>query len=311
MVNKNKQYRVNRFIFTEKSSCMKIALFGASGFIGSHLKLALRSHDHELTIVSRAGFEKSDADFCSEYVNGHDVIINLAGAPVARKWSQAYKKELYDSRILTTRKIAKAILDATDPPETLINASAVGIYNDKIKHTEESEAFANHFLAKLCQDWESEALKSESACRVVILRTGVVLAKEEGALEKMAPPFAKGIGARVGNGNQGVSWIHIDDLVGIFLFVINHPEISGIVNAVGEYPTDNYNFSEALGKMFQQPVYFSIPKFILKLIYGDGSIVFTSGQKVLPAKLLKNGFQFQYVSIDKALFGIYREQKTT
>jgi len=123
----------------------------------------------------------------------------------------------------------------------------------------------------------------------------------------MAPPFKKGIGARIGNGNQGVSWIHIDDPTEMFLFVINHPEIAGVVNAVGEYPTDNYNFSDSLGKMFGQPVYFAIPKFVMKLIYGEGAILLTEGQKVIPEKLLNNGFKFQYVSIDKALFGIYRE----
>ncbi|MFC2102467.1 TIGR01777 family oxidoreductase [Bacteroidota bacterium] len=286
---------------------MKIALFGASGFIGTHLKMALRTHDHELTLATREGFTKGDADFCTDYINGQDVVINLSGAPISGKWSESYKKELYDSRILTTRKIVKAILDVPSPPKCLINASAVGIYDDKTKHTEESTGFADNYLAKLCQAWEAEAMKAEPVCRVVTPRIGVVLAKDEGALEKMAPPFKKGIGARIGNGDQGVSWIHLDDLVAIFLFLIDHPELSGVVNAVGEYPSDNYNFSDSLGKMFGQPVYFSIPKFLMKLIMGEGAIILTEGQKVVPQKLLKSGFEFQYVSIDKALFGIYRE----
>ncbi len=298
---------MNPFIFTEKTSFMKIALFGGYGFIGTHLKRALRIDDHELTIPLREGFAKSDADFCADYISGHDVVINLTGAPLSRRWSEAYKTELYDSRILTTRKIANAILEAPDPPTCFISTSAVGIYTDSRRHTEESLEFADHYLARLCQDWEAEAMKAKEACRVVILRQGVVLAKDEGALEKMAPPFRMGIGARVGNGNQGVSWIHIDDLVALILYVINHPEITGIVNAVGEYPTDNYHFSETLGKMFTQPVYFSIPKFALKLFYGEGALVLTEGQKVLPEKLLRNGFKFQYPSIDKALVGIYKE----
>ncbi|NQV03745.1 MAG: TIGR01777 family protein [Bacteroidia bacterium] len=286
---------------------MKIALFGASGFIGFHLKRALRIDDHEITISLREGFSESDADFYANYISGHDVVINLTGAPLSGRWSEAYKQELYDSRILTTRKITKAILEAPDPPKCFINTSAVGLYNDSQKHTEESLEYADNYLAKLCLDWEAEALNAEAVCRVVILRLGVVLAKDEGALEKMTPPFRQGIGARVGNGNQGVSWIHINDLIEIFKFVINHPEISGIVNAVGEYPTDNYHFSETLGKMFTQPVYFSIPKFALKLIYGEGTLMLTEGQRVVPEKLMKNGFKFQYQSIDKALFGIYRE----
>ena len=245
---------------------MKIALFGASGFIGSFLKRALRIEDHDLTVILREGFNKQDSDFCEDYINHHDVVINLCGEPISKRWSDTYKKQLLDSRILTTRKITKAILSASDPPKTFINISSVGIYNDEKIQTEENHAFANNFLGKLLQAWEAEAMMAKEKCRVVVVRTGLVLAKDEGVLEKMMPPFRKGIGASISNGNQGVSWIHIDDLTAIFLFVIYHPEISGIVNAVGENPTNNFHFSEMLGKMYGQPVYFSIPKFALKLI---------------------------------------------
>ncbi|MBN1198457.1 MAG: TIGR01777 family oxidoreductase, partial [Bacteroidales bacterium] len=242
-----------------------------------------------------------------DYINRQDVVINLAGAPLSGRWSEPYKKELIDSRVETTRKITRAILQADHPPACLINASAVAIYDDRKKHTEESQGFAENFLATLCRQWETEAMKAAPACRVVVLRMGVVLSKNEGVLEKMTPFFKKGIGSRIGNGNQGVSWIHIDDLVEVFLFLITNPGIEGIVNAVGEYPTDNFHFSESLGKMFGQPVYFSIPKLVVKLIFGEGAIVLTEGQKVIPAKLLRNGFKFEYISMDKALVGIYRE----
>lgn len=286
---------------------MKIALFGASGFIGTHLILALRSHDHEVTLVPREGFVKPEEDFSAAFINGQDVVINLAGAPISGKWTEPYKKELYDSRILTTGKIVQAIQHVPEPPKWLINASGTGIYDDSVKHTEESQGFATNFLAKLCLAWEGEAMKASSVTNVVLLRMGIVLSKDEGALEKMAPPFRKGIGARIGDGSQGIAWIHINDLVEIFLFLLGHPEISGVVNAVGEYPSDNYLFSESLGKMFGQPVYFSIPKVAMKLIMGEGAVMLTEGQKVIPEKLLKSGFKFQYVSIDKALSAIYRE----
>ena len=286
---------------------MKIALFGASGFIGSFLKRALRIEDHDLTVILREGFTKQDSDFCADYVNHHDVVINLCGEPISKRWNPTYKQQLFDSRILTTRKITEAILHASDPPKTFINVSSVGIYNDEQIQTEESQAFANNFLGKLSQDWEAEALKAKEKCRVVVLRTGLVLAKDEGTLEKMMPPFRKGIGASVGNGDQGVSWIHIDDLTAIFLFVINHPEISGVVNAVGENPTTNFHFSEMLGRMFGQPVYFSIPKFALKLVFGEGSQVLIDGQRVIPEKLLKSGYKFQYPTIAKALVGLYKD----
>jgi len=286
---------------------MKIALFGVSGFIGSFLKRALRTEDHDLTIILREGFNKQDSDFCSDYINHHDVVINLCGEPISKKWSEKYKQDLLDSRILTTRKITEAILYASDPPKTFINISSVGIYNDEQIQTEESQAFADNFLGKLCQAWEAESMKAKEKCRVVVLRTGLVLAKDEGALEKMMPPFRSGIGASVSHGNQGVSWIHIDDLTAIFLFVINHPEINGVVNAVGENPTNNFHFSEMLGRMYGQPVYFRIPKFVLKLIYGEGALVLIEGQRVVPEKLLKSGYQFRYPTLAKALVALYKE----
>ncbi len=286
---------------------MKIALFGASGFIGRYLKKALRAEDHDLTVILREGFNKQDTDFCAEYIDHHDVVINLCGAPLSKKWSEKYKQELLDSRILTTRKITEAILSVSDPPETFINVSSVGIYNDEQIQKEESHAFADNFLGKLCQNWEAEAMKAKGRCRVVVLRTGLVLAKDEGALEKIMPRFRSGIGASKGNGNQGVSWIHIDDLTDIFLFVINHTEIEGVVNAVGENPTNNYHFSEMLGRMYGQPVYFSIPRFALKLIYGERAQLLIDGQRVIPEKLLKSGFRFQYPTLDKALVALYKK----
>ncbi|MFH1160205.1 MAG: TIGR01777 family oxidoreductase [bacterium] len=286
---------------------MKVALFGASGFIGMYLKRVLRTEGFDLTIILREGFQKKEADFCATYIDHHDIIINLTGAPLSRKWTEAYKKEIYDSRILTTRKIVDAIIQASNPPKTLINVSAVGIYKDGIKYTEETTEFAGNFLGTLCRNWEAEAWKAREKCRVVLFRMGLVLAKDGGALEKMAPIFRSGLGAKVGNGEQGVSWVHMDDLIKAFLFVMYHTGIEGVVNAVGAYPTDNYYFSETLGKMFGQPVYFTIPRFVLKLIYGEGAQLLTEGQKVLPAVLLRNGFVFDYPTLDKALVAIYRD----
>jgi len=285
---------------------MKVALFGASGFIGTYLKRTLRQDGHDLTLVLREAFQKNDADFCNAFINRHDIIINLSGAPLSRKWTDAYKQEIYDSRILTTRKIAESINRAFNPPNTLINVSAVGIYKDGARCTEETVELAGNYLGMLCSDWEAEARQAREKCRVVLLRMGLVLAKDGGVLERMAPVFRSGMGATVGKGEQGVSWIHMDDLMNVFRFILSNPPIEGVVNAVSEYPTDNYYFSETLGKMFGQPVYFTIPRFILKLIYGEGAQLLTQGQKVLPVVLLRNGFVFNYPTIDKALIAIYR-----
>jgi len=286
---------------------MKVVLFGSSGFLGSRVKLLLRGEDHELILPGRESFNQASDQFGSAFIENQDIVMNFTGAPIGRRWNESYKKEIYDSRILTTRKIAEAIQKAKHPPRLFLNASAVGIYADGPKQNEESRNYVSTFIGKLIRDWESEALQTEKICRTVVLRLGLVLAKNEGALEKMAPPFKSGIGARIGNGEQGVSWIHIDDLVEIIRFIIHREEISGIVNATGEYPTDNYYFSEMLGKVFGQPVYFFIPRFVLKVAFGEGAQILTDGQKVIPGKLLQNGYAFQYPSIDKALVAIYKD----
>ena len=286
---------------------MKVALSGATGFIGTSLKRTLRTEGMDLTVILREGFRKSPDDFCTAYIDQHDVVINLAGAPLLRKWTVQYKQEIRDSRILTTRKIVEAILGSAHPPKTLINVSAVGIYLDKNKCPEDSMDLADNFLGKLCRDWEAEAGIAGTRCRVVLLRLGLVLDRDGGALKKMAPWFRSGLGAKVGNGNQGVSWIHMEDLMRVFLFVMNTPGITGVVNTVGMYPTDNYYFSETLGKMFGQPVYFTIPGFILRILYGEGARVLTEGQKALQGVLMKHGFSFSYPTLDKALVAIYRE----
>lgn len=286
---------------------MNMVLFGASGFIGNHLKPALRTRDHELTIVYRDGFQKSEADFLKEYIDNQDVVINLSGAPISKKWSESYKTEILNSRVDTTRKICNAILAAKNPPSLFINASAVGIYDGSEMHTEESQALSSSFLGKVCKEWEAEAWRCHDRCRVVMLRLGLVLSKDEGVLEKMTTPFKQGIGARIGNGEQGVSFIHIGDLIRVFLFVMEHPELVGPVNAVAEYSTDNYYFSEMLGKVFGQPVYFTIPKMLVRMKMGESAMLLTEGQRVVPKKLKELGFTWEYPTIDKALVGIFRD----
>ena len=186
-----------------------------------------------------------------------------------------------------------------------ISVSAIGIYDSVNSHTESSLAYADSFLAKVCHEWEYEALKSENATRVVIFRLGVVLGKDGGALKKMRFPFSIGLGGKIGSGEQAVSFIHITDLVEAMIFTIENPAIKGIINAVAPYPSCNAEFTDKLGKVFDQPTWLTVPAFAIKMMYGEGAQVILEGQKVLPEKLLQAGFRFKYPTIQNALVEIY------
>jgi uncharacterized protein (TIGR01777 family) len=233
------------------------------------------------------------------------VVINLAGAPVARRWTPEYQKEILSSRIDTTRKIADAINAATNKPKLFISNSAIGIYDSKETHTESSRSFADNFLAKVCSDWEEEANRVQSPVRVVIFRIGVVLGSDGGALLKMHRPFSIGLGGKLGSGKQAMSFIHIHDLVNAFMFAIGHETLEGVVNAVSPYPSYNAEFTDKLGKVLGQPTWFTVPAFALKLAFGDGAQVLLEGQSVLPEKLMQEGFTFRFPTIQNALVDIF------
>jgi uncharacterized protein (TIGR01777 family) len=233
-------------------------------------------------------------------------VINLAGAPILKRWTESYRKEIYDSRIDTTRKIAKAIIRAKVKPKVFISGSAIGIYDTRNVHSEESSAFSDDFLGKLCRDWEAEALAAAGVTRVVLLRTGVVLSAKGGALKAAYGPFSFGFGGVIGNGNQAFSWIHIRDLVHIYRMILDNETISGIVNAVAPTPTTNYHFTKTFGKVLNQITVFRIPLFVLRALYGDAASTLTEGQNVIPEKLLSTGFVFEFPTIEKALLNLYR-----
>jgi uncharacterized protein len=284
---------------------MVVALSGSTGFIGQSLKRRMSQLGWTVRVINRESFSMPEDEFLEEKAEGADVVINLAGAPVSKRWTPAYKKEILDSRVETTRKISAAINNAEKKPVVFISASAIGIYDSMNSHTESSVALADSFLAKVCRLWEQEALKSEQATRVVIFRLGVVLGKDGGALSKMHIPFSIGMGGKVGSGKQAVSFIHISDLVEAILFTIKNPSITGIVNAVSPYPSSNAEFTDKLAKVLEQPAWFTVPAFALKMMYGEGAQVMLEGQRVLPEKLLQAGFRFKYPTIQNALVEIY------
>jgi uncharacterized protein (TIGR01777 family) len=285
---------------------MQISMSGATGFIGEMLKKRFIEKGWPVIVIDRQSLELKDEEFIEKKIEGSDAVINLAGAPVLKRWNESYMKDIYHSRIDTTRKIASSIRKTSRKPLVFISGSAIGIYNSTETHTEESQYFADDFMGKVCRDWEHEALEAATSTRVVIFRTGVVLGKSGGALKTMYTPFKLGLGGIIGNGKQAFSWIHETDLLNAFVLAIENERFSGIANAVAPYPTTNYDFTKTFGKVLNQPTILRVPEFALKLIYGEGSRALTAGQKVLPEKLLKAGFTFRFPTIGKALMDLYK-----
>jgi uncharacterized protein (TIGR01777 family) len=284
---------------------MVFALSGSTGFIGKALTRKLLDRSWEVRVIGRESFKKADSEFLEKYIEGCDVVINLAGAPVARKWTTEYKKEILESRVATARKISTAIGMAQQKPSLFISGSAIGIYDSQNTHTESSTAYAGSFLAEVCKAWEQEACNAEPYTRLVILRTGMVLGNEGGALARMHLPFRIGLGGKTGSGKQSVSYIHITDLIDAIVFIIENQSIRGVVNAVSPYPTTNEEFTSMLAKVLHQENWLTTPGFLLKFMYGEGAQVLLDGQKVLPEKLLQAGFSFRYPALRNALMRVY------
>jgi hypothetical protein len=294
----------------------KIAITGGTGLIGKKLINALKYRDYYIINFTR-DIEKSkitlpNADEHIQWninktdwydkISGSYAIFNLAGASVAGgRWTEKYKKLIYDSRINGTKALVKAIENAENKPKVLINSSAVGYYGNRFNEdiTEKSSKGIG-FLSDVCNDWESEATAS-SAGRVVLARTGVVLDKNEGALAKMLLPFKMFAGGPLGSGKQYMPWIHIDDLIEMFIFVMENENIFGAVNFTSPNPVIMDEFAKTLGQVLGRPSFFRVPEFALNLLLGEQAEIVTEGQKALPKVSIGNGFDFKYKNLENAV----------
>jgi hypothetical protein len=272
---------------------MKIAIAGASGFVGQYL---LKEFPDSI-IINRRNFINND--FAS--IKDVDIVINLVGAPVTKRWSKKYKEELMSSRIETTKKLVSAINDSN--VKHFISTSATGIYNNYQKCDETCNELSNSFLGELSKSWEDEALKCNKD--TTILRFGVILGKDGGALKKMLLPFKLGFGGKISDGKFMMSLISIKDLMKIYHFVIDN-SITGIINAVSPNPISNYEFTKILGKVLKRPTIIPIPKFILKLLFSEGSSVLTDSQEIYPKFLLDKSFKFDYPKVEDMLDDILK-----
>ena len=277
----------------------KIIITGASGFVGSSLTKKFIEFGYEVIATKRSDLK--DIKKLTSLLDGADVIINLAGANIISRWSQGYKKLLYTSRIDTTKALVKAITLCESKPKNFISTSAVGIYKNDITYDEKATNLSNDFLGNLCQEWEKEALKANNfGIRVSIFRFGIVLG-HGGALSKMITPFKLGLGGTIGDGKQAFSFVHIDDLINAYRFIIESETLSGIFNITAPVPTTNYAFTKELGKILNRPTIFPIPQFVLNLILSEGAKVLTDGQYAIPKHLEESGFEFKYRSIKETL----------
>ncbi len=296
---------------------MKILITGSTGLIGRHLLDHLKGH--ELVLLTR-DIEKAKssldhlalphANYISDLTSFSnfddiDVIINLAGEPIAeKKWTEEQKKIIFDSRCSLTEKLAQLCLASTTPPRCFISGSAIGYYgncgNSNVDET--TEIISDDFTHKLCRQWENTALQAQSdKTRVCILRTGVVLSTQGGALKKMLLPYQCGMGGPIGCGNQYMSWIHIEDMVHGILHLIEQNESQGIYNLTAPHPVSNRLFSQTLAKTLKRPHLFFIPNFAIKLMLGEASILLTDSQRVRPKHIVDEGFKFRYSRIESAL----------
>lgn len=276
---------------------MRVGILGSSGFIGKHLTAALRARGDEVVALPSREPEAAASQAAS-----CDVIVNVAGEPVAQRWSDDVKRTIRESRTDAPRRFIEALRPLSGRPTSYISASAIGYYGTKQTQTlVESSPPGDDFLAEVCVAWEATAhTAAELGMRVVILRTGVVLGKDGGAMEKLLPPFRAGVGGRVGSGKQWFSWIHIDDVVGIYMLAIDG-SLDGAINATAPNPVTNAVFTKVLGSAVQRPTFFPVPMFALKAMLGEGADTVTQGQKVMPERALAAGYTFAYPQLEQAI----------
>jgi len=297
---------------------MKILITGATGFIGTQLIQFLKRNLHDLIILSRNPEQVSDSSILAikslnelDDKKPIDVIVNLAGAPIDKRWTRSYKNTLIDSRVHLTQDIVDWMELQETKPKVFISASAIGYYGAQgtVPLDEESNAH-DEFTHQLCQQWETAALKAqELGVRTCITRFGVVLGKNGGALKKMLPTFRVGLGGVLGDGKQIFSWVHIDDVCRAIIFLIERTELSGVFNVTAPEPDliTNKKLTQKLGRVLQRPSFFVIPGVLIKLIYGEmGDRLLLHGQNVIPKRLNKAGFKFSYPLLSPALESIIK-----
>ena len=292
---------------------MKITITGATGRIGSLLVDRLKARGDELTVISRnpdraaaaLGVPAAAYEDAVAAVAGRDAVVHLAGEDIAQRWTDASLRRIRESRELGTRRLVEAINAADPRPKALVSASAVGYYGHRPDPVDEDAPPGNDVLAEICVAWEREAERAET--RVVRVRTGVVLDRQGGALEKMLLPFRLGVGGPVAGGRQPMPWIHVEDVIGVYLAAIDGQAWHGAVNATAPQPVTNKEFSRALGRALRRPAVLPVPGFALRVLYGGMATLILEGQNARPRRTLELGYRHAHPDLDEALRSALRD----
>lgn len=296
---------------------MKVLVAGGYGFLGQKIISDLADSGYKITVAGRRSLEgvsaggvghmRADLTIPGPWqmeVGDYDVIINLVGVNIFQRWNADIKKEIYESRILSTRNIVDALKGSAGKKKILINASAVGIYGDRgDEELDEQSSPGNDFLSGVCSDWEKEAMKGAGAgMRVAVLRFGTVLGSDGGAFPRLRKSFSYFMGSRLGSGKQWFPWIHADDVSGVIIKIIKNSKMAGIYNCTSPGVVTNGYFTDIMAEEVGRPVIIPfVPRFLLKIVFGEFGGFLVKGQKALPSKLIDEGYKFKYPDLRRAI----------
>jgi len=294
---------------------MNVTVSGATGRVGRHLVAALKARGDDVVALSRdpdkAGeqlgvkayaWDLKDEAVPKEALLGRDAIVHLAGEDVGQRWNKEIKAEILDSREKGTRNMVHSIFETKPRPKTLVCASAAGYYGDRGSEVvDEAEPPGSGWLSEVCARWERQAETAKVGTRLVIVRTGIVLDADGGALAKMLPPFKAGVGGPIGSGKQYMPWIHLDDLIGIYLAAIDNQAFHGPINASAPEPATNKDFAKALGHAIRRPALAPVPGIAIKAMYGEMSQMVLKGVRMVPGRAAELGYEFQHPDLGEAL----------
>lgn len=293
----------------------RILISGGTGFLGRAIVERLLGRSDEVTVLtrrfpssSRTGLRwalwdpTANGDWQRE-LEQHDAVIHLAGSPaVGRRYTEAVRRDIMDSRVQSTARLVTGIERAAQKPKVFVCASGVGFYGNREDTVDESAPAGDDFLARVCVEWEGAAQQVERlGVRRVSARIGFVLGRGGGALEKLVPLFKAGIGGKIGSGQQKVSWIHLDDVVGAFLHALDDARLSGPMNVTAPTPVSNLELTRQLGQVLHRPALIPAPSFALRALFGEGADPLLTGQAVLPRALLQHGYKFRFTDLHAAL----------
>jgi uncharacterized protein len=302
---------------------MRVTVTGASGFLGSRLVARLHERGHELTLLGRAPrkgmlaaarfsiWDAAASEPPLDALEGADAVVHLAGEPVAQRWTADVKRRIRSSRVDSTNLLVGALGKVAQKPQVLVCASAIGYYGDRGNEalTEKAKP-GTGFLPEVCVEWEASAGKArELGVRVAPVRIGIVLHPEGGALEQMLPPFKWGVGGKIASGEQWMSWIHMDDMVGLLVHAVETAGLDGPLNAAAPNAVRNAEFTQVLGRTLRRPAILPVPEFAVRAMFGEMASIVIGGQKVIPEATLASGFRFEYEQLAAALAHLLTEKR--